>query len=337
MSLRIVKFLRRLSRWAVCFVLLTNLGGPVELGRAAAPAAKGAGSAADKGTDKGADKSADKETGRSPADRAAEKANAALNAPSAETAEPGAGDQGKTAKQTEASLLEFYHKGGVLMYPITFFSFIAIAFTIERMIALRRNKIVPNALVEKLGDLATSPGGFDPRKAYKLCQQYPSSTANVIRAMLLKVGRPNVEVEQTVKEVCDREASRLYQNIRPISLSFIVAPMLGLLGTTLGMIVLFHAAAVAQPGMDKAAFLSDGIYTKLLTTFAGLCVAIPSVIAAQLLEGKIIWMFHDIADLAQSLVPQIERYEGKLRVSQKQLSGDGEGAGNGAVPAVAKV
>ena len=267
---------------------------------------------------------ADKEAAdRSPADRAAEKASAALNAPGDAPAKADDKDAAKTGKPDETSLFEFYKKGGPLMYPITVLSLISIGFTLERLIALRRRKIVPPKLVKKLGELATTPGGFDPRLAYKLCQQYPSSTANVIRALLLKVGRPNSEVESTVQSTSDREASRLYANIRPIALCATIAPMMGLLGTVLGMILLFHAAATPGAGMDKA-LLADGIYTKLITTFAGLCVAIPSAIFTQLFEAKIISMFHDVADLAQSLIPQVERYEGKLRVTSKQLAGDGE-------------
>ncbi len=266
----------------------------------------------------------EKGPGTKTAETAEDRANAALNSPSTEAPAPKPSDAANETKGEKASFLDFYLKGGPLMYPITILSLIAILFTIERVLALRRVKVVPTALVNKLGETAAAPGGLDPRKAYKLCQQYPSSAANVVRAMLLKAGRPNSEIEEAIKTTSDREASRLYGNVRPIALAYTVAPMLGLLGTTLGMIILFHDAATAPTGGGMANKLADGIYTKLITTFSGLCVAIPAVIAAQLLEAKIISMFHDIGDLAQSLVPQLERYEGKLRVTSKQLTEDSE-------------
>ena len=104
--------------------------------------------------------------------------------------------------------------GGIFMIPITLLSFVALAFCVERAFALRRSKVIPPELVEGFGDMSAD-GGFDPRKAYRLCQQYPSPAANVIRAMLLKVGRPHAEVEQAVTEASDREATKLYSNMRP--------------------------------------------------------------------------------------------------------------------------
>ena len=81
-------------------------------------------------------------------------------------------------------------KGGFFMIPIVLMSFLVVTFVIERFIGLRRTRVIPDELVEALGQLGGPKGGFDPRKAYRLCQQFPSAASNVIRSMLLKVGRP---------------------------------------------------------------------------------------------------------------------------------------------------
>ncbi len=213
--------------------------------------------------------------------------------------------------------------GGIFMYPIYALSILGVTMTIERALALRRSRVIPTELVTSLGQLG-SQTGFDPRKAYRICQQYPSAAANVIRAMLLKVGRPVSEVEHTIAETSNREAERLYYNIRWINLAASVAPLLGLIGTIQGMIIAFHEFTGLAPGQNQAATLAAGIYVALVTTFAGLTVAIPAAVASHYFEGRIISFFHEIDELAFNLLPQLERYEGRLRFSRQSAEGDND-------------
>jgi biopolymer transport protein ExbB len=118
----------------------------------------------------------------------------------------------------------------------------------------------------------------------------------------------------------DRAASRLYANIRPISLAVTVTPLLGLLGTVQGMILAFYTTANLEAGANRAAELASGIYIALITTFAGLCVAIPAAILAHWLEGRILRGFRDVDGLVDEVLPQLERYENKGRLTAAQLS-----------------
>lgn len=222
------------------------------------------------------------------------------------------------AERPSMNLLELLISGGPLMWPIGFMSVLVIAFSIERALALRRSRVIPRALIRELGDLGTQ-GRFDPRQAYRICQQYPSTTATIIRAMLLKVGRPHAEVEQAVNDVCQREASRLYNNIRTLNLAASVTPLMGLLGTVWGMIEAFFATANLAPGANRAEELASGIYVALVTTLGGLTVAIPAVMLAHYFEGKIQKLFHEIDELLFNLLPQVERFEGKMRVGRQGL------------------
>jgi biopolymer transport protein ExbB len=218
--------------------------------------------------------------------------------------------------------LELALAGGPLMIPIAALSVVVVMVAIERVLAIRRSRVMPEGLVAALGQLSAGEDRFDPRKAYRVCQQFPSAAAGVIRAMLLKVGRPHSEVEQAVAEASDREATILYGNVRWLTLSAAVAPLLGLLGTVYGMILAFHITATAEAGQNKATMLASGIYTALVTTFAGLCVAIPAVVIAHWFEGRIQSLFREVDDLAGTLLPHVERYEGKLRTNPKTLSDD---------------
>lgn len=207
--------------------------------------------------------------------------------------------------------------GGIFMYPIYGLSLVAVAVIIERFIALRRQRVLPSGLITALGQIGGAQGGFDPRKAYRVCQQYPSTAASIIRAMLLKVGRPLAEIETTVHQASQREADRLHGNIRWLNLSSALAPLLGLLGTMQGMILAFHLTTVLPPGANKSVELAGGIYTALVTTFAGLCVAIPATAFAHYFEGRITILFHQIDELVFSLLPQLERYEGRVRFNRQ--------------------
>jgi len=216
------------------------------------------------------------------------------------------------------TLWQLFLAGGLLMWPIVAMSLVVVTFGIERLVALRGSRFLPSGLRDGITKLVTS--GFDPRKAYRLCQEFPSAAADVLTAMLEKVGRPVPEIERAAEVAKDREASRLYANIRPISLAVTVTPLLGLLGTVQGMIMAFYTTANLEAGANRAAELASGIYVALITTFAGLCVAIPAAIIAHYLEGRILRGFRGVDDLVAEVLPQLERYENKGRLTAAQLA-----------------
>jgi biopolymer transport protein ExbB len=219
------------------------------------------------------------------------------------------------------TLWELFLAGGVLMWPIVAMSLVVLTFGIERLIALRRSRFVPRGFTAGLLRLA-SEGPFDPRKVYRLCQEHPSAAADVVRAMLERLGRPLPEIEHAVDVTKERDASAMYANIRPISLAVTVTPLLGLLGTVQGMILAFYTTANLEAGANRAAELAQGIYVALITTFAGLCVAIPAAIIAHFLEGRILAGFRRVDGVVAGMLPQLERYENKGRMTPSQLAAD---------------
>jgi len=217
------------------------------------------------------------------------------------------------------SLWQLGRRGGKLMLPILAMSVLVVAFGIERVLALRRHKVLPPELIDGLGRLASQKGGLDPRRAYKLCQQYPSAAANVIKVMLLKVGRPHSEVEHAVTEANQREAARLYSNVRWLTLAAGVTPLMGLLGTVWGMIQAFIVTANMPMSQNRTELLAEGIYVALVTTLFGLSVAIPAAILAHFLEGRIQGLLRELDEMLLGLLPQLERFEGRLRVTKEAL------------------
>ncbi|MCA9198226.1 MAG: MotA/TolQ/ExbB proton channel family protein [Planctomycetales bacterium] len=237
----------------------------------------------------------------------------------------------------QLSLLSLIIKGGYLMIPLGVMSILVVVVVVERYLALRTNRVLPKALLEGIANLNAVPGAMDPRRTYRLCQQYPSAAATVVQSMLLRIGRPQSEIQAVVNESLQREASRLHGGVRWLNLAAAVSPLMGLFGTVWGMIQAFFLTTQLEAGQNKADFLAEGIYVALVTTLAGLTIAIPAAIFAHYFEGKIQTQFHRIEELLFQLLPQVERYEGRMRVSAQTLWDDSvDGESESADPAPRK-
>ena len=217
------------------------------------------------------------------------------------------------------NFLELLLRGRWLMLPIGVMSLLVVAVGVERFLGLQRRRVVPSRLTRALKNLAGGPDGFDPPQAYKLCGRYRSAAGRVVQAMLLKVGRPQAEIENVIAQASQREADRLHANVRWLNLAAAVTPLLGLLGTVWGMIQAFFVTANLPVEANRAQVLADGIWTALVTTFAGLGVAIPAAVLAHYFEGRIQKLFRELDEILAELSPRLDRYERRIRVSKEQL------------------
>lgn len=234
---------------------------------------------------------------------------------------PAPPDESTDSKSSDSgiSMLSLVFKGGWFMLPLIALSIMIVIITVERFLALRAENTMPQELVQSLGKLSTQPEGFDPRRAYRICQEYPSIAARVVQSLLLKVGRPIPEIESTVSEAAQREAERVQGPIRWLELSAAVAPLIGLLGTVWGVTQAFYEMTQLTQGQNKGEALAAGIYTALITTICGLMIAIPALVMYKILEGRIVSLFHRIDELVLSLIPQVERFEGQIRFADPSL------------------
>ncbi|MBO5437969.1 MAG: MotA/TolQ/ExbB proton channel family protein, partial [Thermoguttaceae bacterium] len=154
----------------------------------------------------------------------------------------------------------------------------------------------------------------DPRAVYALCCRNRSALSRVMQAALFKSGRPMSEVQSALESAKENEANRLYGPVRLLVLAAAVTPLIGLLGTVVGMIEAFMATA-SSVGIHKAEMLSQGIYTALVTTCAGLAVAIPAAILAHWYEGKIQKLFYRMDQKLVNFTAYLESLEGKTRLT----------------------
>ena len=209
-------------------------------------------------------------------------------------------------------------RSGWLLVPILLMSIAVVAVTVERALGLRRSHVLPRPLVRQVREQIRA-GEVDPAQTQETCAGNPSVAADVVTAMLAKVGRPHTEVESAAAEEIDRQADRLYANVRTLNLAAAVAPLMGLFGTVWGMIEAFFVTASSIEG-NKGQELADGIYVALFTTFAGLAVAIPAAVLAHFFEGRILSLMRKIEKLTGDLLPCLEKYEGRRSLAAMRSS-----------------
>jgi biopolymer transport protein ExbB len=202
------------------------------------------------------------------------------------------------------------------MIPLLALSLAVAAIAVERLISLRRRRVFPDRLVRQFSRLSNSPGGFDPRMAFEICQKNPSVAADVFKSLLVKVGRPQSELETAVTEASQRQTTRMLQWVSWLGLAAAIAPLIGLLGTVWGITQSFYDTTQLVAGQNRAEALAEGIYTALVTTLFGLIIAIPSAVLAHFFENRIVSMMNELEEMIFHLMPQFERYEGKIRFSE---------------------
>ena len=203
------------------------------------------------------------------------------------------------------SLLEVIRNGGPLMIPIGVCSFILFVFVFERAISLRKSRIIPRPFVKRFLQ-QLEDGALDQEEALKQCRKNRSHVARVFAAGVIKWGKPSVEVEQALLDSGERVSNEMRKYLRLINGVATVTPLLGLLGTVLGMIHAFDAIASVDPNTtDPKLLIATGISQALLTTAAGMSVAIPAIIAHLYFVGRVDQRVIEIDQLSQRLVNEI--------------------------------
>ncbi len=183
--------------------------------------------------------------------------------------------------QTTQTVWEFLSAGGVLMLPIAICSVVVLGFAFERFLLLRSALLVPRNVSETL-DLVQ---GEDCAAAQRRVEEGKTLFDRILRAGLRRRQLSLRDVELAMEDQAQKEAEKLKRNIRPISVVASIAPLLGLLGTVIGIAEAFHRVKIAGTGRPE--LLAEGIEMALVTTIAGLSVAIPALLIAAYLNGRV--------------------------------------------------
>jgi len=201
-------------------------------------------------------------------------------------------------------MLSAFRDGGPMMIPIGACSFALMVFVFERFIALRRGRVIPRPFVRRFLEQLRE-GQIDREKALKLCQENKSPIALVFAAAVKKWGRASVEVEQAILDSGERVANQLRRYLRLMSGISQVTPLLGLLGTVMGMIISFNGISSAAGADAQREMLAGGIAQALIATAAGMLVAIPALTAYLYFIGRVDQLVTEIDSLGQQVVELI--------------------------------
>ncbi len=217
---------------------------------------------------------------------------------------------GSTSPSAEAgdkipmrNLLQIFNDGGWMMYPIALCSFVVTVYSFERLLFLRGGRVIPRPFVRRLIEMLEQQQ-IDRDEAIELCQKNPSPIAEIISTAIRRYGRPAVDVEQAVMDTGSRVTNSMRKHLRLLSAVSNVCPLLGLLGTVLGMIEAFNEISGAN-AMGRPELLAGGISQALLTTASGLFVAIPAYLSYMFFTGRVDKLVMEMDGYAQQVIDAI--------------------------------
>lgn len=208
-------------------------------------------------------------------------------------------------------MIEFLQQGGPVMWPLSICSILAVAIIVERLINLRPTKVLPPDEIEHLGSLID--GGL-LEQAEDYCERRPGPLTNIVAAALEARREPSEGIRQVVEDQGRQEVPRLQKYLGVFGTVASVSPLLGLLGTVLGMIEVFRV--VSTQGIGQAQSLAGGISQAMITTATGLTIAIPALVAYNVFSDKSNTLILEMERLALAFIKQIVRQ--RARVSDEQ-------------------
>jgi len=177
---------------------------------------------------------------------------------------------------------EFISQGGIVIYVLLGLSIITVTLIFERSWSLRRSVVVPTKDVAAIESYVRS-GQVD--EAIAACEQNNTAMHRILWLALKNRGVKRSVMKEILEEVGRQEVAHLDKYIGALGVIAAISPLLGLLGTVVGMIEVFQV--IALEGVGKADVLAGGISKALNTTAAGLTVAIPALVAYRMFESKV--------------------------------------------------
>ncbi|MHC4695267.1 MAG: MotA/TolQ/ExbB proton channel family protein [Planctomycetota bacterium] len=239
-------------------------------------------------------------------------------------------DAGTMSAAQIESVWDFALKGGPMMIPIGICSLVVLAVIIERLVSLRRRNVIPGGFLPELRAMLDEEPE-DRTAAIEYCQNDASPVAGILAVGVKRLHEPIELLEKHIHEAGERAVFKLRKYLRLLFVIASIAPLLGLLGTIFGMITAFQTVAMSGEALGKAELLAKGIYEAMITTAAGLLVAIPALIGHHWISAKI---EHLVAEIDLMTCEYVEEYaqaestrvdaEPKLHAIEDSKDSDGQ-------------
>ena len=199
-------------------------------------------------------------------------------------------------------MFEIVKAGGIVMVPLILCSILAAAITLERLWTLRSQRVVPEELVDKVWRWVENRTLSDKQI---LALQQHSPLGRVLAAGLANRHRDRSLMIEAIEDAGRHVAHELERYLNALGTIAAISPLLGLLGTVTGMIRPLNAITVA--GVGNPAAMASGIAEALITTAAGLIIAIPALVAYRYLRGRVDGHVIDMEKESLKLVQAIDR------------------------------
>ncbi len=197
----------------------------------------------------------------------------------------------QTPTQVSLSLWELILKGGVIMIPIFICSLLAVYFFIERFIALRKAGKSDKNFMNNI-EMLVSDMKLDAAKT--MCKNTNTPVSRMVEKGLARIGRPINDIERNIESVGKYEVSKLERNMKILGIVAGIAPMLGFIGTIMGVIKIFYNISLTN-NMSIGS-ISGGLYEKMITSAAGLIVGVLAYVGynyLSILLDKVIFKLED--------------------------------------------
>lgn len=183
-------------------------------------------------------------------------------------------------------MIEIIQKGGPVMYPIILCSILALAIVIERVYHLYKAKIDTKDFMNNV-EITIKRNRI--AEAIKICDKTPGPIAHIVKAGIMKHDRSRQEIRESIEDAGHQEVPRLERHLSLLATIAHISPLLGLLGTVTGMVRAFQIIQEKSASFNPVSpgDLAGGIWEALLTTVAGLIVAIPTVVLYNYLVNRV--------------------------------------------------
>jgi biopolymer transport protein ExbB len=200
----------------------------------------------------------------------------------------------------KGSILRLFARANPMVWLLAVCSVVTLGYALERLVALRRERVIPRDFVNRFLERLAS-GKLDRDRAAELCRANDSAVARVFAMAVSYWGQPATTIRQAIGYDAAGELSDLKRNVRVLNGTATLAPLLGLLGTVIGMIQSFDALG-GRVGPNKGELLAQGISLALVTTALGLAIAVVSVAAYYFLLNKVDVLVRDLDEHARQVI-----------------------------------
>jgi biopolymer transport protein ExbB len=221
----------------------------------------------------------------------------------------------------QVNVLALFRQANPMIWPLAICSVVAFGFALERMIALRRGRVIPREFVSRFMD-RLSAGKLDRERAAELCRANESPAARILGRVVHHWGQPAGAIREAVSHDAAAEMLDFKRHVRVLNGTATLAPLLGLLGTVIGMIESFDAlGGRTAAGTGKGEALAHGISLALMTTAFGLFIAIISVTFYYYLLNRIDVLVRELDQHAGQAIDLIAGDTGRPIADRRTVGG----------------